>query len=65
MDKVIKQVQSFDYKKTAFQLMLFGSDKVVKAYNNYFQYLYRYEDKNNNPVKMIETLGSLILDKRG
>ena len=64
MDKAIKQVQSFDYKKTAFQLMLFGSDEVVKAYNNYFQYLYKYEDKRNNPVEMIETLGSVILEIR-
>lgn len=32
--KAIKQMQSFDYKRTAFQLMLFGSDDVVNAYNS-------------------------------
>ena len=33
-EKLIKQMQSFDYKRTAFQLMLFGSDDVVNAYNS-------------------------------
>jgi len=44
--------------------MLFGSDDVVKAYNNYFQYLYKYEDKNGNPIEMIEILGNVILEIR-
>ena len=39
--RAIKQIQSFDYRKTSFQLMLFGSDDVVNAYNNFFQYLYK------------------------
>lgn len=58
--KAIKQVQSFDYKKTAFQLMLFGSDDVVNAYNDYFQYLYK-DESNKNPVEMLTALGKVIL----
>lgn len=61
--KAIKQVQSFDYKKTSFQLMLFGSDEVVNAYNDYFQYLYK-NDNEKNPVEMLNALGRIVLEIR-
>lgn len=60
MTKAIKQIQSFDYKKTAFQLMLFGSDSVVKAYNEFFQYLYQNES-NVDPHEMLRIFGEVIL----
>ncbi len=63
MDKALKQIQSFDYKKSAFQLMLFGSDNVVNAYNDYFQYLYKNES-NMDPYKMLNALGKVILEIR-
>jgi len=63
MDKALKQIQSFDYKKSAFQLMLFGSDSVVNAYNDYFQYLYKNES-NLDPYKMLNALGKVILEIR-
>lgn len=63
MDKALKQIQSFDYKKSAFQLMLFGSDNVVNAYNDYFQYLYKNES-NLDPYKMLNALGKVILEIR-
>jgi|SRR5690554_504445 len=61
--KAIKQIQSFDYKKTAFQLMLFGSDSVVKSYNEFFQYLYQNES-NINPHMVLNSLGKVILEIR-
>jgi hypothetical protein len=61
--KAIKQVQSFEYKKTAFQLMLFGSDSVVNAYNDYFQYLYQVESEKN-PIEMLNALGKVVLEIR-
>lgn len=61
--KAIKQVQSFEYKKTAFQLMLFGSDNVVNAYNDYFQYLYQTESEKN-PIEMLNALGKVVLEIR-
>jgi hypothetical protein len=61
--KAIKQVQSFDYKKTSFQLMLFGSDNVVNAYNDFFQYLYR-NDSEKKPIEMLKALGKIILEIR-
>lgn len=63
MDKALKQIQSFDYKKSAFQLMLFGSDNVVNAYNDYFQYLYKNES-NLDPKNMLNALGKVILEIR-
>lgn len=41
-DKAIKQIISFDYKKTSFNLILFGSDNVIKAYNDFMHYIYIY-----------------------
>lgn len=61
--KATHQVQSFDYRKSAFQLMYFGSDSVVKAYNNFFQYLYNNES-NPEPAKMMSLFGKLILEIR-
>ena len=63
LQKAMKQVQSFEYKKTAFQLMLFGSDSVVNAYNDYFQYLYKNEN-NMDPYEMLNALGKVILEIR-
>ena len=61
--KAIKQVQSFDYKKTSFQLMLFGSDDVVNAYNNFFQYLYK-DDSEKDSYELLSVLGKIILEIR-
>jgi hypothetical protein len=43
--------------------MYFGSDPVVKAYNNFFQYLYNNES-NPEPAKMMSLFGKLILEIR-
>ena len=63
LKKAIKDIQSFDYRKTAFQLMQFGSDEVVNAYNDYFQYLYNNESELE-PYLMLDKLGSLVLEIR-
>lgn len=63
LNKAIKQITSYDYKKQAFQLMLFGSDDVVNAYNDFFQYLY----KNDNTIdakEMLKSLGKVVLEIR-
>jgi hypothetical protein len=31
--KAVDEIKSYDYRKTAFDLVLFGSDNVVRAYN--------------------------------
>jgi hypothetical protein len=63
LNKAIKQITSYDYRKQAFQLMLFGSDNVVNAYNDFFQYLY----KNNDTIvakEMLKALGKVVLEIR-
>lgn len=42
-EDALKQVTSYDYRKTAFNLNLFGSDEVVRAYNELMQYIYKAE----------------------
>jgi len=32
--QALKKIGSYEYRKTAFDLNLFGSDEVVRAYNN-------------------------------
>lgn len=63
LEKAIKQIQSFDYKKSAFQLMLFGSDDVINAYNDFFQYLYNNESQID-PRDMLNASGKIILEIR-
>ena len=63
MAKAIKQIKSFEYKKTAFQLMLFGSDSAVDAYNEFFQFLYQNES-DMKPHEMLNSLGKVILEIR-
>ena len=36
-EAAIKQLTSYDYRKTAFELTLFGSDEVVQSYNAIMQ----------------------------
>jgi hypothetical protein len=63
LEKAIKQIKSFDYRKSAFQLMLFGSDSVVNSYNDYFQYLYQKGDKVDS-YEMLNALGKVVLEIR-
>jgi hypothetical protein len=37
-NQAINEIKSYDYRKTAFDLALFGSDNVVRAYNAFLQY---------------------------
>ncbi len=62
-DKAIKDLRSFDYNKIAFELMLFGSDSVVSAYNDYFQYIYQNVD-GLNPKITFSLLGKILLEIR-
>jgi len=63
MSKAMKQIQSHEYRTTAFELVQFGSDNVVNAYNNFFQYLYKHND-DLNPKVTLQNLGAIILEIR-
>ena len=60
--QAIKKITSYDYRKTAFDLNLFGSDEVVRAYNGLMQYTYKAELlENPDAVEMMQLWGSLLL----
>lgn len=61
----LKEISSYEYRKTAFNLNLFGSDEVVRAYNNLWKHIYEAENTEHpNPQKMIDLWGSLLLEVR-
>jgi len=61
----IKQINSFDYKKTSFELSLLGSDGVIKAYNDLMQYAIHTEFKSGQQTKeLMRRWGVLLLEIR-
>lgn len=61
-----KQILSYDYRKTGFDLILLGSDEVVKSYNALMQYLYKTSAEGQSPDSL-ETLnlwGCVLLEIR-
>jgi len=63
--QALKKISSYEYRKTAFDLNLFGSDEVVRAYNNLCKRTYDAEaKKNEDPKEMMRLWGSLLLEIR-
>ena len=65
VDKALKTIMSYDYRKTAFELNLFGSDEVVRAYNALMQHAYKAEASGSqNPLEFMRLWGLLLLEIR-
>jgi len=65
MRKAVKKILSYDYRKTAFELILLGNDEVVQAYNKLMQYTYSVEDQENkSPGEMLKLWGDFLLEIR-
>ena len=47
-EEALKQLKSFDYRKTSFELKLMGSDKVVLMLNSLMQHFYTRDSHQNN-----------------
>ncbi len=63
--EAIKTITSYEYRKTAFELNLFGSDEVVRAYNALLKHGYDAELTNRqDPKEMMHLLGGFILEVR-
>ena len=60
------KILSFDYRKTAFNLILLGSDEVVLSYNAMMQYIYKTTDTGQtiDPFKMLKLWGCVLLEIR-
>jgi len=64
-DEALKRITSYDYRKTAFELNLFGSDEVVRAYNNLMKHAYEVETTGiQDPKEMMRLWGKLLLEIR-
>jgi hypothetical protein len=63
MSKALKQIQSFDYRKTSFHLMMFGSGEVIHTYNDFFQFIYGDLSKEE-PEMIMLSLGKVVLSIR-
>ncbi|HLB75033.1 MAG TPA: hypothetical protein VJJ98_13520 [Sedimentisphaerales bacterium] len=63
--KAIKTITSRDYRKAAFELSLFGSDEVVRAYNALMRCAHETETAAQpDPKVMITRWGALLLEIR-
>ncbi len=65
-ETAIKQLTSYDYRKTAFELTLFSSDEVVQSYNAIMQCAFRQQEQNasQDPLEIIRLWGKLLLSIR-
>ena len=63
--QAIKKITSYEYRKTAFDFNLFGSDEVVRAYNDLMKHTYEAESLGKqDPKEMMRLWGSLLLEIR-
>ena len=64
-EHVIRTITSYEYRKTAFDLNLFGSDEVVRAYNALMQYSFQSEfARKQDPKELMRLWGGLLLETR-
>ena len=65
LSQAIQKIKSYEYRKTAFDLNLVGSDEVVRAYNILMQYTFKSEaSAGKDPREMMRLWGSLLLEIR-
>jgi len=64
---------SLEYRKLSFRLSLIGSDNVVKAFNNLYQYFYKNAENSESTIQsnptdkakeMMSLIGLLLLEIR-
>jgi len=63
--EAMKKIVSYEYKKTSFNLYLFGSDSVIRAYNQMMQYAFKSEaTEAQDPHKWMVLWGKFMLEIR-
>ena len=61
-DKAIKKVKSLEYRKTAFDLSLIGSDEAVRTYNALMQQFYRDDETGKqDPSLLMRSFGKVLI----
>lgn len=59
--QVLRDIKGYQYRKTVFDLTMFGSDDVVRAHNAMFQHIYKSETEGQNPREMMRLWASVLL----
>ncbi|MCK4430437.1 MAG: hypothetical protein KAW19_03950 [Candidatus Aminicenantes bacterium] len=63
--QALKKITSVEYRKTAFELNFFGSDKAIYAYNALMQHGFEVEaGRKEDPKKMLTLFGNFLLEIR-
>ena len=66
--KALQEVQLFDWRRTAFEFSLIGSDDVVRSFNDMMQYFYKQEQADSqqqaDPFQVMRLWGELLLEIR-
>lgn len=68
-NKEIDKLHSLEYRKAVFNLTTFGSDQVVKSYNNLMQAFFNinsedFSDDNSYSLVMLKSVSDLMLNIR-
>lgn len=61
---VMKDIRGYPYRKTVFDLTMFGTDEVVGAYNALFEHIYQSEPGGQQPREMMRLWASVLLAVR-
>lgn len=62
-DKALDEITSIDYRKAGFNLITFGSDEMVNAYNEMMQGFYKGE-ASENPNETMKKFANFLLSIR-
>ena len=63
--ETLDEITSYEYRKTAFDFILFGSDEVVRAYNEFTNYVYQSESvRSMDSQELMRLWGKLLLEIR-
>lgn len=59
--QVLASFKGYQYRKTVFELTMFGSDEVVRAYNEMFQHIYKSETEGPNAHELMRLWATVLL----
>jgi len=62
--RVIKEMTSLKYKQSSFELVLYGSDDVVKSWNDFMQHLYNQPGDDHDSLGIMNNFGRVLLEIR-
>ncbi|GAI29873.1 unnamed protein product [marine sediment metagenome] len=63
--EALRKITSYKYRKSAFELNFFGSDKVVFAYNSLLQYAYKVDQESELSSRIfLPIFGKFLLEIR-